>query len=270
MKSAAVVFSIIAVAISCGCLGGTTTSIQQDRLDVSLDFPSEVYSGETFRVYLDIKNPGNLTYKALGADFFNTGSFTKLNGCEMQYGDIEPNGMATMECKLKYSREIENPVTETIDARIFYSRNITASLAFPVLSRGEYDTRRQLGTYSELQTGFSQSNNEISVSMEITENPLVDFGNDKYLYFTITNKGDGFIEEISRNNINVWSVPYGIVSAGDCNIPIVLFHDKGTFTKIACKLHPESVKNDFENAFVFIDVIYDYELRKSASISVKS
>lgn len=269
MKRAAVVLPMIFVAFCCGCIDNTSTSLSHDRLEASLDYPADVYAGETFRVYLDIRNAGNLTYKDLGAGFFNTGSFTKTSECEMQYGDLEANGMASLECRMKYSRELENPVTESIDARIFYTRNMTASLAFPVLSRQEYDTRRQLGTYSRRQTSFSQSSNEISVEMELSENPLVDFGVEKYLYFTISNNGEGFIDELQRKNIIVWSVPFGIVSSGDCSIPPVLFHDKGKFTKIACKLHPESVKSGFENAFVFIDVLYGYEIRKTASISVR-
>lgn len=269
MKRGNVALTLVIAAICCGCIENTSTSVSYDKLDVRIDYPSEVYSGETFRVYLDILNHGNLTYKSLGADFFNTGSFTRISDCKMHYGNLEANGMASLECKLNYSREIENSVAETIDARIFYTRNMTASLAFPVLSRQEYDTRRQLGTYSRRQTGFSQSNNEISIEMELSENPLVDFGGEKYLYFTIYNMGDGLIEEIQKKNVVVWSVPYGIVNSGDCSIPPVLFHDRGKFTKIACRLHPESVKSGFENAFVFIDVMYDYEIRKTASISVR-
>ena len=263
-----VLLALISAAICCCCVG-TYTTLQQDRLEISLDYPQSVYSGEVFSVYMDVKNLGNLSYNGMIMEFFNTGSFSKQNSCTSGTTRLGPNGMATVECRLKYERQIESPVTETVDSLVAYERNMTSSLAVPVLSEDEYGKRRQLGTYQELSKIFSQSNNEITVDAELSENPVVDIGGEKYVYFTIRNTGSGFINEIKKADISVWSVPLGIVSKGDCNIPVVLFHDNGVFTKIACRMHPESVQNGFENAFVFFDVNYIYELRQSVSITVK-
>jgi hypothetical protein len=268
LASIAVILSVV-MASGCVNLFEQQTKIQSDTLQVKIDAPAEVYQGQRFAVYLDVSNPGNLSYESVSLDFFNTGAFSNVTPCSLLGKTIGPNGMQTLECYLKYSRQLERDVQERVDADVTYDKKLDAVINFPIISQKEYEKQRDLKTFQSLSNTFSLHNNELQVDAELTENPIINLGSDKYLYITLRNIGGGFINDIRGEDIKISTVPNGIISRGDCTIPTELFQDSGTFTKISCKLYRYGLDNDYTNVYVFLEVNYGYELRTSASIMVK-
>lgn len=265
MKSNFLLAAILATAVfAAGC---TETPIRGDTMYVSMDTPAAVFSDETFTAYLDIDNQGNRTYRNVGADFFNTGSFEKMSSCSFSSKTIRPNDIEILECQMKYNRFIERNTLESVNSRVVYDNNYNFGVLFPVMSESKYNEKKDTGSLESLPKKFSFSNDEISAEIELSENPVINRGgNDNYIYFTIKNTGNGFIENIPSGGIGITSVPSGVVY--ECDIPSLLIHDNGEFPKIVCRLDT-ALGESYQNVNIFLSVDYTYELRRSASITVK-
>ncbi len=235
-------------------------------LNITMDIPQSVFSDQEFSAYIDISNEGNRTYTNVQADFFNTGAFDKKNSCSLGSRTMRPLDWAIIDCRLKYNRFIERDVTERVDVRIRYDNNYNFGITLLGMSEKKYEERRITGTLESLPRTFSFSNEEISADIELSENPVVDRNdNENYAYFTIRNSGSGFIENINGGDVKITSVPAGMVT--DCDAPSLLFHDNGVFPKITCKLARSS--EPYQNIYIFLNIDYNYELRRSGTILVK-
>lgn len=265
MKSHFLLAAILAAVIF---ISGCTDTIEKgDTLYVKLDAPASVFSDETFTSYIDIDNQGNRTYTNVRADFFNTGSFEKLSACEFSSRTIRHNDIEILECQMKYSRFLERNSIESINSRVIYDNNYNFGIIFPVMNEERYNERKVTGKLESLPNTFSLSNDEISAEININENPMVNrVGNSNYIYFTIKNIGSGFMDNIAGSNIRITSVPSGVIY--ECDTPELMLHDNGVFPKISCRLNT-ALGESYQNVNIFLSVDYTYELRRSASITVK-
>lgn len=271
MKRLLLSIFLLLVIIACGCVEIQPKPILE-RVDVSIDAPSQVYRQQEFTVYLDINNAGNGTLDNLEASFFNTGSFDKLGSCTLSSRRVGPYGMQVLECKLSYTGMLERDVSERIDAYVKYKKNISAMADFSIMTPEEKDFLISKRKFQSLPTAFSNSNADISISAQINENPAILVPErDIFIYFEITNTGTGFVNDISSSDIFIWSEPKGLISKEKCYIPPVLIHNNGVFPKIACKIDKAAFSrtSGAESSSFFITVKYQYELRSSAYILVK-
>lgn len=265
--AAAVSLLAVLAVLASGCVGPVN---MEQGLVITMDSPSQVIAGQDFNVYVDAFNNGNRTYDYFYIDMFNTGGFLKLSSCKTAESDLRPNGIRKLDCELEYDRPIQADITEYIEARVKYMGHFSSMTNFLVMGEDEYELRRDTGI---LETGadfFTYYNEDLAVDVEIESNPVVIIpSRDTYVHITIRNIGEGFVSNLVGNNIIIRSEPEGLVDNENCDIDDdeVLIHNNGVFPRISC-LIDRAVISGYNNAYVFAEIDYEYEIRRSASIYV--
>lgn len=239
-----------------------------DSIKVTIDAPSEIFVNREFTVNLEIENRDNVTFDNVIMSFFNTGSFEKLSSCSLGPFSLEPEKVQVMSCRLRYSGDIVGKTSERIDASIKYVKNFSTSVNFQVLSQSEYEKIKIMGTFKNISNEFTNSNSELSLETELSENPVIKDGQEKYIHFTLKNHGSSLIDSVSRNDIEIRSVPEGIIMKSECDIPNILFQDSGVFSRISCQISTYYAQEDYTNTFAFFDLTYSQESRTFATIKI--
>ena len=89
----------------------------------------------------------------------------------------------------------------------------------------------------------------------------------EYMYITIKNIGDGFIDDLTNNNIVILQ-PSDNVVVDDSKIPTKIHPIDNVFPKIALPLHLHSNIDYLKNYEITLQINYVYHLRDKISINI--
>ena len=234
----------------------------EGELRITLDVPSQVYADEEIRVYLDLDNRGNRTFKIDVAEFFDTDGFEKLSTCSRTNFILRPNGYESVECRLRYV-STPVPAEAKISARVEYSTNLTLVAPILLLTEEEYEKRRIAGTVGGLKERYSVSDGTMRVELELRANPILMRGKEEYVYLSLENLGDG-IPENMRIDVQ-GTTPSGILTCPSGEIRSI----GGKIEKVVCTIDVAAARDrTYLNLLAKIQLNYDYKVRKTATVSV--
>jgi len=268
-----IILSILAIAgiiaIS-GCVQQTILST--GGLDTRMSFdPPQVFSSRASTLYIDIENTDDFDYNNLSVDVFSTGSLIISEDCRKSFGTIKPNEIKHLECKLtapSASALPENTQTETVYARVRFSKRLSGIQNIDMINEEEYTREIQTGRYATKPSSYTYQDSYLQARVSFSSTPpLIERpGSVSYMYIDITDIGSGFISSITQSNFNIVEVQNrGVVS---CDVQNTLVPVKGLYPRISCELRLPSQINYINDYTTIINIDYDYELRKSATLTI--
>lgn len=233
-------------------------------LVINLDAPESVRANQEFSVFLELSNKGDQDYKIL-VDFFDVGMFKKRTECKKEF-ELKSGFEQHVDCKLVFETEkaITRDIDEMIYALIRYNTKFSMVRSFVIMTQQEYENRRITNRLEELSKRFIESNGDLEVTLELSENPIVARGVESYLYIKIKNVGDGFASDLKKEDIEIKVVPSFPIS---CDIDEKISIERGA-ANIPCKINVKNLKESYLNAYVIINIKYEYEMKKDAKIKI--
>lgn len=264
MKRLMLIFLLVSLT---GCIEFDT--IQSGRpvlltIEVS---PSEVFAGNEVTVYFDVENSDIKTIENVVAEVFDPDRF-EGNSCEsVQIADeMEPDSIDTASCTLVAPSAddlIEQTTRTSVQARINFDTVFSAVHPVEVISLTEYDLRKNTGTLGTKPQSYTYRDNNIQVDIEFSDSlPLIDKGETEYVHFTITNIGEGFLEVIEPEDIEITGEKIR------CEGLTTLTPIGKKFPKITCNIDLDGGVNYLSTLIININIAYNYEIRKSIPITI--
>ena len=257
-----ITLSLIIATLFSGCVKNDIERF--GGLTINLDAPEIVRNKQEFSVFLELSNKGNQNYKIF-VDFFDVGLFKKRSECKKEF-DFKPNLEQHVECKLIFEsdKDFTNIIDETIHSLIRYNTQFSVAKNFVVMKQEEYENRRITGRLKEFPKSFVESNGDLEVTIEFSENPIVARNEESYLYIKIRNIGNGFANDLKKDGIEIKIIPNIPIN---CDIDEKISIEKGAGI-IPCKIEIKDLKESYLNAYVIINIKYEYEIKKSAKIKI--
>jgi len=269
LKASILILSLVFVS---GCVQQTVSVGGNVLITMSTD-PPTVFTGDEVMLSVGIENNSTKTYKNVDFEIFDYGSFAPLNPqvCEKTYDYLRPGEFVTFNCLLK-APEIEG--NKQIRARVFYNSKISAVKTVEMISNEEYERRSNLGTLQLSPKEYSFDDGNIRLDIVFSRNlPLItNVGREEYVYLTFSNSGNGFVDSISYEDLDVGILQHNeIISIKDqCDINENEEIDiiGKTFPKITCKLPLDETGKPMSSYDLVIELRYNYEVRKSVDIRI--
>ena len=261
-----------------GCID---PNIKSESIVNMMASPTQVFAGDEVSLYFDITNKDTKTINNVIFDVFDPGMFTVGEICDTEITDenfpeIEPEEAATGYCVLTApsSSMLTQPETSnTIKARISFNTSLFTTQIMKVISQDEYNLRKNTGSLVIEPKTYTYRDKNVELTVEFTEElPIIDKGETEYVHFTIRNIGEGFLELINREDIEI-KLTDSESDILECDIPPAMTPIGKEFPKISCsidvdKINPDGYVNYLSNYIINIDIDYIYEIRKSIPVTI--
>lgn len=272
---------ILLLVLVSGC-----TSIRDQGLVMALQAdPSTVFSKSSTLIHIDIDNRNQKTISNVFVDLFDTGylfdagilsiesgNLIVSGKCSQTFDRLLPFEFQSMICKLDAPET--NATTQTqVNALVSFDSQLDATQVFQVMTEDEYQNRAASGGYEPRPSKYIYQDKNVMIKVDFSE-PLplvVRPGKKYYIYFTITNIGDGFIQVIRPDDLTITPVTNNMPLAVNCQPRQPLAPVGKEFPRIACELDLPSqfwTGGNFLNADFIVSLNYRYEIRNSLNIGI--
>ena len=257
------IISILSIMLVAGC-----TSLPSRGLSLTLQAdPSTVFSKSSTTLHIDVDNQNTKSIDNVVVELFDTG-LLQGEKCSKFFPRLLPYEFQTISCKLDAPHIDEASVQTEVNTRVSFDNEFSADQVFELMDENEYQQRVAAGSYEAKPGNYVYSDKNIAIEIEFSEGlPLVIRPGKKYfVYFTITNSGDGFIGNINPrdfivNNENIL----------DCPPAVALSPVGKQFPRIACEIKAPIDflgGRGFRNSDFLMHLKYNYELRNMLRINV--
>ena len=217
-----------------------------------------IFSGETFDLYIDIRNNmtndiNNVNIKIFGSDLFTT-------NCKLdKIPNLKTGVLETKTCNFNVEEITTKEVIKDIHTKINFSTTLSVSQSMNFITQEEFKKRTNKLTYPKSYT-YNDGNIELNVEFS-SEPPFIDT-DENYATFKIKNIGEGFVNKLNK----VSAIKY----FDGCNFdPLSTYHPlKKEFPSVTCKIVNPNNINYLSNDVVIINIDYEYELRESLPIKI--
>ena len=253
------------------------TSIRDQGLVVALQAdPPTVFSRSTTLLHIDIDNRNQKSMTNVQVDLFDTGLLSTPGNfgpekCSKYFGRLLPYEFQSITCLL-YAPQTNATVQTQVNALVNFDSKLEATQIFEVVSEQEYQNRVTSGHYDTRPSNYIYGDKNVMIKVDFNEPlPLVIRPDKKYfVYFTVTNVGDGFIQFIQPDDLVLWPVRGDLPVIVKCPERQALAPVGKQFPRIACELDlpPGFAASGFFNADFIISLNYRYEIRSSLDISI--
>lgn len=250
-----------------GCTGVTNQGLS---ITMQAD-PPIVFSGSSTLVHIDVDNRNQNSMDNVVVELFDSGMLA-ANKCIKFFDHLLPYEFQTISCQLA-APKIEQPVTTQVNARVFFNSTFSASQIFEVMDENEYQRRVSSGTFHSSPQNYIYSDRSVQVQVEFSEPPpLVVLPEKKYfVYFTISNIGDGFVNDIKPGDFIARDASTSSIL--ECPPFATLSPNGKIFPRIACEIKIPSGyfgarESKFRNVDLRMQLSYTYELRDRLEISI--
>jgi hypothetical protein len=244
--------------------------------DVGIMKPTEIVSADRLRSIL----------QGVGEDLLNT-VFRRIFGYypapleeEIEcvpgiYRTMLSDELKSYECKLKTpasSELIEKETTTTVSAKVTYTQNLSFSQLIEMVSEQYYQQHRN--DFVSKPNSYTYRDKNVEVLVEFSDNipMVVREGRDAYMYFTIKNIGNGFIDKIEDGDIIIQIPPqlrqtynFDVIQCSSYGGMEIIGKE---FPRVACKLDLPPTVNLITNYDFIFTLVYDYEVRVSTDITI--
>jgi hypothetical protein len=174
-------------------------------------------------------------------------------------------------CPLYAPNISERSVETEINVRTSFENELSANQVFELIDEEEYLRRSVSSSYGIAPRSYAYRDKNVLLEIEFSEQPpLVVRPEKKYfVYFKITNVGNGFINPIKPGSFSI--VPIGGKQILDCPVlrqQVVLYPNGNAFPRIACEVVlPPLIASSVSADFV-VTLNYNYEVRNKIRINI--
>lgn len=253
---------LLAIIFISACISPPVPTEQGLTLKMDAN-PKEVFGEGITTISIDVENQDVKTLRDVNADIFEIGSFNYAdnNACSKNFGNLDVKDFKTFACNLK-AKKVERDIDNTIWARARYKSSLAAVQTFDIISQAESELRKRTGK-PDGQKSFSFKDNNLELTMELSNSPMVDKAGREFVSFKIKNIGNGFIEKlrIGPNQIKGRNV------ALDCK-ESEIFIIGNEFPRYSCSINLNGDVVSFITAEISINIDYDYEIRNSVDVRI--
>ncbi len=246
-------------------LSGCVEEYTVKSLGITLTADSDhVFAGSEISVYLDVINNDASTLRSVDMAVFNTGALTTEAECTKYVEELKKDEFQALTCTLTAPSTIAMPeLTTTVSARVEFRSTLNVVQLIEMITEDAYLTKELTNDIIKKPKSYSYRDNNMEMQIEFSEElPIVVRESEKYMYITIRNIGDGFVDDIPAEEIRITD-DQGILN---CEM-----HDLSPvgkeFPRIACGLNMPSVSY-LSNYLVIIEIDYNYERRADLPIKI--
>ena len=267
---------LLFAVLASGCIasspagGGLFVSVTPD--------PPVVFSSGILRINIDIDNKNPRTVADVSAQVFDTGILSG-NTCQQQISFMRPDEFKTFSCILQAPQRealVQNQVKTSVGTRVSYTADLSAAQIVEMMTENEYLQRTQSGRLQARPSSYVYTDKNVEIDVEFSDAmPIIvrpDVQKDYFVYFTIKNTGNGFIENLKYGDFILAPVrpdEPNIVICPDLNSPSWKLEPEGKkFPRIACRLALPSGVSVVENYGLVVLLKYRYEIRENTVVTV--
>ncbi len=245
---------------------GGCTSISNSGLSVTLQAdPPRIFSDSFTTLHIDLDNRQDKSIQNVIVDLFDTGLLT-AEKCGRVFPRLLRYEFQSISCSL-YAPPIEEESVETeVNTRVYFDNEFSATQVFEIADENEYQRRVAAGTFEVSPGSYVYNDKNVMIEVDFNEPlPLVIRpGKRHFVYFKITNIGDGFISSIQPGDFLVEN--NNILR---CPEIAALYPNGREFPRLACEIVlPPGYFADNRNADFLMRLNYNYELRNSLRIDI--
>jgi len=194
------------------------------------------------------------------------GSCGILSQCSATIYGLHPGEIRTLRCDLRVARPeklISQVTSNSIEARIRFTKRLSSSLVVPFLSLDEYRRRQITGDLPAASQGYSFQDKNVKVDMSFSKAPPFIAGERVLVWIDIQNIGEGRVYTIRPGQFFIGQIG----DALKCDLRNTLRSDVGDFPRVTCELNvPENTT--FESYTLFPTLYYDNEIRKTLNVGI--
>ncbi len=277
-----------------GVGGGLSLNMRAD--------PSTVFSSSDVRLDIDVDNENPRNISDVLIDVFDSG-YTDVTGiidrgtltpvrrdpsvplCGKSITAMRPNGFQSLTCVLTARNITQDSLVTTVSARVKYATDLSFVQIINIMNENEYVREQQQGQLVVKPAAYSYADRNVQIDVEFSEPlPVVVRSKEYFMYITVKNIGNGFINDIGYGQLNaipvisiqprvdgslVQTLPQDIVNCPDLQRINWKIQPIGkTFPKIACSIKLPLGVNVIENYGLLINLRYNYEVRGSTDIKI--
>lgn len=266
--------ALLLIILLSGC-----TSIRDQGLVMSLQAdPPVMFSETSTLLHIDIDNRNQKSIRNVVVDLFDTGlladaGLSSERRCSKYFDRLLPYEFQSITCRLNAPRIVDNTVQTQVNALVAFDSRLDATQIFEVISENEYQRRLASRSYEPGPGSYIYSDKNVMIKIDFNEQlPLVIRpGKEYFVYFTITNVGNGFIQFIKPGDLVISPVGSRMPLVVKCPPRQTLAPVGKEFPRIACELSlpPQFLAgDDLLNADFVVAINYRYEMRESLPINI--
>ncbi|MBI2971280.1 MAG: hypothetical protein HYY37_02575 [Candidatus Aenigmarchaeota archaeon] len=248
-------------ALVAGC--STTPLFVSEGLAIKAEVdPAFIFSDGEAKLFVDITNKDAKEYTNLDVTVFDPGPHMTLQRCSSTtFSSIDKNAVVSTVCDLKAKAVSESRVENTVRLETQFSSRLSTVRSVEVISQNEFELRKKTGTLASLSRSSMASDKNLQLDIEFSADlPLVASGRDEFMFITVRNIGNGFVERLPAGSIRVEG---GLVQCDTRELtPIVK-----TFPRLTCRVMMPSVTTSSAHT-VIVNVDYTYRVRKSIPVTI--
>lgn len=284
-KKHCLVLLLLIIVLSLGCtqpnsVGGSVF------LHLSAD-SSTVFSGNSVGINVDMENKNPRSVNSVVVNVFDAGLMNIVGGqCVKSFPLVLPNEFKSFSCLLNApgKEKLLNDKTSTeVNAKVEYTTDLSFVQLVEMVSEEEYKRKSDTGDLVLKPSHYSYNDDNVNIDLDFSsEMPIMikDASQpqyayqDYYVYFTVKNIGNGFMDDIQKSDFSAKPVaPLGVQSAEIVNCEkakesLPLKVQGKTFPKFACKLSLPAGTKSIENYGMQVTLKYRYEVREKTNIVI--
>jgi hypothetical protein len=273
MKILPIIGLMLLMIFSSGCTQqashGLSLSLQPD--------PQTIFAGSPVTLHVDLSNDDVKTLEKVTIDVFDTGILKAPQDlrCAKAYDRILPNQFETFSCVLQSPHITENEISNDLYARTAFTTEFSAAQVLELMSEDEYNNRLASGTYQEKPKSYSYRDKYVQMDIDFSDPVPMVFrqGQRFFVYFTIRNAGNGFIEYIEPEEFYIEQQGDLIECNGKREERIYPTTDRlepigDVFPRLGCEILLPNDLTYMGNYQMIIHFRYYYEIRDKTTVRI--
>ncbi|MBI3190511.1 hypothetical protein HYZ41_02290 [archaeon] len=248
-----------------------------------------VFSGNNVRINVDMENRNPRSVTNVAVSVFDAGLMNIAGGqCVKSFPKVLPNELKTFACPMiaPGKEKLLNDRTSTeVNAKVEYTTSLSFVQLVEMMAEEEYKRKSDTGELALKPSHYSYSDDNVRVDVDFSSEMPIMIKNPKlpqyspqnyFVYFTVKNIGNGFMDDIQYNDFTVSPVGISPVGISTGNIADCVSTKEGwslkvqgkTFPKIACMLNLPADMKSIENYGMLVTLNYRYEVREKTNIVI--
>jgi hypothetical protein len=269
-------------------ISGCTAIKAGDGLALSLYAdPPTIFGNDYTTLHVDLDNKDVKTLENVVVDVFDTGLLRIATTedwqniytdkmCWKRYESLKPGQFDTFSCSL-YAPEVKDQRSLQTDVNVKATFNTEFSVVqlVELMTANEYERRIASNKFVSLPQSYSYSDNYVQLQIDFSEQlPIIVRPGKKYfIYFTIKNIGNGFIDSIAPDDFYFEQrgdiIACKSYAGGRTYIFDKIMEPVGKeFPRTACEILMPTGLPYLENYEMVIHLKYSYEIRDKITVNI--
>jgi len=246
--------------------------------------PGTILQDGTTKIHIDVTNTDIKKLDNVNVVIFNPGLLLFADGssCAQSgvFGTLQSQEFRTFSCDLKSNQINQDRLSTTINAKANFTTTFSAVQQMGLITEEEYNNRLATSGVQQQPTSYVYGDRNIQLQVDFSDTlPIVVKDNRKvYVKFTLRNIGNGFVNSIGTNDIQILQKPSldtaqegNVLQSADgrpCHLVDALYPIGNTFPSFSCQVVMPSGINPIASYDFIINVKYTYEIRAQTQVDI--